>query len=48
MPGRDRNNLIDIIGKIIILLSLAAIVAHAIARSLSRKKMIQKSNINLQ
>lgn len=38
MPGRDRNKGVDAFGKFILILSLLAVITHAIARNISRKK----------
>lgn len=43
MPGRDRNNLIDTMGKVLIIISFLAIAAHAIARNVSRKKRFSQT-----
>lgn len=38
MPGRDRNNIVEIIGKLLILVSLLGVIGHAILRYLSYRK----------
>jgi hypothetical protein len=39
MPGRDRNNTVDLLGKILIIITMAGVMLHGLKRIFSRKKL---------